>query len=320
MTKSLEATIRTTHRVPGVANCRICQSTNIQYFCSAFDRVLGRRDETWDILQCKRCRFGWTSPTPVQAHIRAYYPPTYLGDVEKRLDEFFSGRLLRSRSWREEVRKVRLVERHISKGRILDVGCGDGKFLWALNPNRWERAGVDISTETVALVQSRMPSIQLIAGNIYSEQLNEGTFDAMTFWHVLEHLPDLEEILTRTLNLLKPNGWLFVSLPNIDSLQSRLFRRHWYGFGDVPRHLYHFSKRSLELLLRQAGFQVRRHVFFSRSVNFHSLKHSLLSWSTERFGNRLAYYTLKPLLLTFPPLEMLTGKYGIVTTVGQKRS
>ncbi len=295
--------------------CYVCGSHNTADFCSARDR---HGSGTWQIVSCRDCGFGWTSPPLREDQIASYYPTAYLGDTRKTLDDFFSGRLTRSRSWRGEIEKVALVERFLDRGRILDVGCGDGKFLWALDPNRWLRTGVEASRDTLAIVRQRMPLLQLLAGDVYSESLGESGFDAITFWHVLEHLPQPRNVLRRTSALLKPGGWLFVSLPNLASLQAGLFRQFWYPFGDVPRHIHHFSTRSLDLLLDEVGMTVKEHRLFSPLVNFHSWKHSLLEWSERRLGSRFPYYALKPLLFAGPPMEYLTGKYGILTTIAQK--
>jgi len=298
--------------------CRVCRDADVEQFCTAVDRVVARPGETWAIMRCRSCGFGWTSPTLDESRIAAYYPPFYLGDTETAIAEFHSGKLTRSRSWRKETEKVRLVEKYAAGGRLLDVGCGDGRFLWALDSRRWERFGIELSAQLVALVRSRMPAISLQAGDLHSDELAEGAFDVVTMWHALEHMPDPQRALRRAAALLGPGGVLFVSLPNLDSLQAQLFRRFWYGFDDVPRHLHHFGRRSLGLLLRDSGLKVQKQLMFSRVVNFHSLKHSLLHWSEEVCGGRTAYYVLKPALFAFPIIERLTGRYGILTTIAQK--
>jgi SAM-dependent methyltransferase len=172
----------------------------------------------------------------------------------------------------------------------------------------------------LSLVRSRLPSLLLIEGDIYSEALVEGGFEVLTLWHVLEHLPNPAAVLQRVRALLRPGGWLFVSLPRFDSLQASIFRSHWYAFDDVPRHLYHFSKSSLDRLLREAGFAIQRHLLFSRLVNFHTLKHSLLNWSEDRFSSRVPYYSLKPFLFPFVLLEEALDRYGILTVIAQNPS
>jgi 2-polyprenyl-3-methyl-5-hydroxy-6-metoxy-1,4-benzoquinol methylase len=298
--------------------CRVCNSSRIEDFCTARDRVLAGARESWHIKRCFSCGFGWTQPVPAAEALPAYYPTSYLGDTAGMLDDFVSGKLAGSRFWRGEEEKVRLVQSFIEGGDILDVGCGNARFLLALDPRCWRRSGIDFARDTLDLVASRVSSLRLISGSIETAKLAPGSFDALTFWHVLEHLPDPVQALEKAAILLRPNGWIFVSLPNLDSFQAQLFRRYWYCFDDVPRHLHHFSKRSLDLLLQRAGLKIRRHLFFSRRVNFHSLKHSLLHWSADNFSSHVPYYVLKPFLFAFPLLEALTGKYGIMTTVAQK--
>ncbi len=300
------------------AHCPVCLCQHGKPFATVFDRVLKRPEELWEIQRCQSCGFGWTTPSLSEDEIKHYYPPTYHGDTVHTIEAFLSGKLQKSRSWRGETEKRDLVERFVGRGRILDVGCGDGKFLWALDSRKWDRSGVEFAEQTVQLVRGKIRDISFIEGDIFSHQLGEGSFDVITFWHVLEHLPRSREVLKRVHQLLRPGGWLFISLPNFDSLQARLFQRHWYAFDDVPRHLYHFAPGPLEILLKERDLTVYKHVFFSPKVNFHCLKYSLINWSEARFGSRLPYYILKPLLMVFPLVEKLSGRYGMLTTISRR--
>jgi len=300
--------------------CPVCNTGSPRLFCTAIDRLHNESGVQWRVLRCRRCGLGWTEPLLREEEVAGHYPAAYLGEIERRIDEYLSGALQRSRSWREEIEKVRLVESFLSSGTLLDVGCGDGKFLWALNPSRWHRAGVEPSSAAVELVRGRIPGIDLQAGDIYHPGLLPESFDVITFWHVLEHLADPDRALGRAVALLRPGGLVLVSLPAIDSLQAALFRRHWYGFDDVPRHLHHFSRASLDLLLAGCGLQVERHLLFSPRVNFHALKHSLLNWSAGVSAGGLWYYTLRPLLYGFQLIERITGRYGVRTVVARRTS
>ncbi len=297
--------------------CSVCGSEAVGVLCSAEDRLI-KRETSWRVLRCRDCQFGWTDPPLPEHTIASYYPPTYLGDYESTVNDFKTGVLPGSRSWRKEKEKVLLVEEYVLSGKILDVGCADARFLLALDGLRWERWGVELSKGAVEVVRRGFPELKLVWGDVQTPALPAQYFDAITLWHVLEHLPRTGEVLARLHNLLAPGGFLFVSLPNVASHQAELFGRFWYAFDDVPRHLYHFSPVSLGRLLQQAGFEVSDRVFFSRLVNYHCLKHSLLNWSQDRFRSRLPYYALKPLLFAFPPLESVTGRYGIMTFIARK--
>ena len=299
--------------------CAVCSSLHWQLFTTSFDRLFNRPENVWEIRRCQDCGFGWTSPSLPEKELIDHYPPNYLGETTHTVNAFLSGKLQRSRSWRRETEKIKLLERHITEGHILDVGCGDGKFLWGLDPHKWQRTGVDFAKETLSVVASKIHDINLINGNIFSQKLQENQFDVITLWHVLEHLPNSLKVLERAYKLLRPGGWIVISVPNFSSLQARLFGRYWYAI-DVPRHLYHFSPNSLEILLKKVNLQFQKHLFFSPMANIHSLKYSLVYWSEAYFGNRLPYYLLKPLLFAFPFIERWNKKYGMLTTIARKDS
>jgi len=270
-------------------------------------------------MQCRECGYGWTYPPLEEAKIGEYYPSAYLGDTARMIEEFQAGRLQKSRSWRKETEKARLIQKFVSGGRILDVGCADARFLLALNEQRWARTGVEFSEPTVQLVSRAFPQLCLIPGDIYSERLAPGSFDVICFWHVLEHLPAPGRVLGRVRELLRPGGLVFISLPNLDSFQARLFRRFWYGFDDVPRHLHHFSPRSLQRILSAADLEfLQGPLSFSGIVNFHALKYSLINWSEGRFRSRAPYYALKPLLFGFGIVERVSASAGIITVVSRR--
>lgn len=296
--------------------CPVCRGDRIEFFTRVPDRDRPR-ERLWEVWRCDNCGYGFTRPEISPADIGQYYPPVYLGDTEKTLGAYLEGRLQQSRSWRRETEKVRLVEQFCSEGRILDVGASNGSFLLALDPGRWQRVGVEYIPEVVEMVRSRVPDLEFHQGDIYSDRLKAGQFDVITFWHVFEHLFEPRKILDRTRRLLKPRGVVVISVPNFDSRQARFFGRHWYAL-DLPRHLHHFSPRALEILLDESGFQLERHIFFSRLSNMHQLKYSLIHWSEERFSSRTPYYLLKPLLMTVPWLEALGKNYGTLTTVARK--
>jgi 2-polyprenyl-3-methyl-5-hydroxy-6-metoxy-1,4-benzoquinol methylase len=233
------------------------------------------------------------------------------------MQEYLDGTLQGSRSWKGELDKVAFLEQFISSGRILDVGCSDSSFLLALDSQRWDRVGIEYIGGVVEVVRSFFPELEVRQGDVFSESLKEKDFDAVTFWHVLEHLFHPDEVLNRAYRLLKPGGRLVVSVPRFDSYQARVFKEHWFAF-DVPRHLHHFSQAALTILMQNAGFTVDEYVFFSKTSTRHHLKHSLLHWSRTTFGSSLPYYLLKPPLMVVPFLEGLTDGYGTMTIVATK--
>lgn len=296
-------------------HCAVCSSPRLGLFCRVGDRDFPGK--TWKVWSCSRCGYGWTQPRVTREEIALYYTTDYLGDTRRTLQQFLDGQLKRSRSWRRETEKVALVERYAAGGRVLDVGCAGAAFLLAMDSKRWHRVGVEFVQEVVEIVRQEFPQMEVFAGDIESDRLGENSFDAITFWHVFEHLFESRKILKRVFQLLRPGGSAFLSVPNFASYQADLFRHHWYAF-DLPRHLHHFSPRSLEILLADSGLKVLEHVFFSKMSNFHQLKHSLVHWSEERFASRIPYYLLKPTLFLFSSFERFSVRYGSLTTIATK--
>lgn len=298
--------------------CSICGSSDHSIFCTAEDRLQIRPGVVYEVWCCSACGYGWTEPSPADEELAEFYPPTYLGDFEKVIEEYLSGRLAGTSSWKMETEKAELVEKYVQSGRLLDIGCGEGKFLWSLDPKRWQRVGIDLNQPLIEAARNKIPDLDLHVGTIDDEVLEEEGYDVITFWHALEHIPDPSRALARTARLLRPGGLAFISLPKVESLQAQWFRRHWYAFGDVPRHLHHFSSTSLKLLLSQVGLAFIEEVFFSKAVNFHCWKHSMRSWSRERFRSQLPYILFKPALHLLPLLEALTGRQGVSTLIARK--
>lgn len=270
-------------------------------------------------MVCTGCGLGRTEPQVSPHEIGRYYPNRYYGNAEQLVATQIAGRWAGTSSWRPEREKVDFVNRFRRSGRILDVGCAEGKFLWALDRTSWETWGLEFNAELASL-GGRIKDVHIVAGTLDSAALPKGAFDAVTFWHVLEHLPDPAQALVRARELLRDNGLLIISLPRLDSWQAAWFRTHWYPFTDVPRHYYHYSKHAIELLLARAGFDRISHHAFAGSVSFHCWKHSLRSVLRSRFGREWPYYPLKPFLHPLAWLERLSDSYSTLTTVALKTS
>ena len=247
-----------------------------------------------------------------------YYPPGYWGDVVKTPGSVSNRTTGVGPLLAPGVGKVRLLERYLRKGSVLDVGCGDGKFLWGLDAGRWRRTGIEPSRRVVELVRAadsghrlrdRGPVLGAAATPVPSTRSRSGTC-----WSTFR---TRDECCAGSAICCGPRAGSSSSLPNLSSLQARIFRRHWYAFDDVPRHLFHYSPRSLALLLEQEGFEVRERLGFSRIIGFHCLKHSLVNWSESLFGSRIPYYLLKPILPLCALLERAVRRSGIITLVVQ---
>ena len=139
--------------------------------------------------------------------------------------------------------KVKLINSyHKNKGALLDVGCGTGDFLVEAQNQGWKATGYEPNESAKKLTNSKNVST---IDNLVS--LSANSFDVITLWHVLEHVPNLEEYIKNLKKLLKPSGTLIVAVPNYKSYDAIYYKRHWAAY-DVPRHLWHFSKKSIKRL------------------------------------------------------------------------
>lgn len=297
--------------------CPICRSSSVQLFSKAQYQRSEELREEYSVIRCSDCSFAWTDPRPGLEDLAKYYPTGYFGDISNLIGELKADQLRKSSPWRMELDKVRILEKWTNGGKILDVGCGPGQFLLALDQPRWLPEGIEQDEVASYAIQTLLPELRVWNGNIEDFQGKPNSYDVITFWHSLEHVTQPREVLEKAHSLLCNGGHIIISVPNFDSLQAKLFRKHWYAL-DVPRHLWHFSPRALEILLNETGFEVETHVFFSKAVNFHQWKHSMRALASAATHSLIPYYFLKPLLHLLPFVERLTGKWGVMTFVAHK--
>ncbi len=145
-------------------------------------------------------------------------------------------------------------------GKALDIGCGNGDHLLLLKKLGWDVYGFDIVDHTSPKVKSQ--TIPVLTGSLDDLAHLEGAFDLITMWHVLEHVHDPPATLRFVAKLLSTRGILMLEVPNCSSLAARVFGRHWVAY-DLPRHLCHFTMRTVGRLLELEGFELlqRGHVW-----------------------------------------------------------
>jgi len=132
------------------------------------------------------------------------------------------------------------------KGTLLDVGCGTGDFLEFSKQKGWRVVGIEPNDEARAIANKKTNNSVYKTNHLLN--LENHSFDIITLWHVLEHLPNLEEHIAEFKRLLKPNGTLIIAVPNYKSYDAKIYKTYWAAF-DVPRHLWHFSKESIKILM-----------------------------------------------------------------------
>ena len=212
--------------------------------------------QRFDIWECKNCTLRFTQNVPGQAEIGPYYQSeNYISHSNTR--EGFINRLYHQVRKRTLNQKRKLVEKQTSKtsGSILDVGCGTGAFLHTMDTAGWRTTGVEPDES------ARKKALELYELQLSDPQelfrLPAAGFDAITMWHVLEHVHELHAYIRKIKELLKPAGKLFIAVPNYTSYDQQMYKEFWAAY-DVPRHLYHFSPRCMNILLSTYGLQVTK--------------------------------------------------------------
>jgi 2-polyprenyl-3-methyl-5-hydroxy-6-metoxy-1,4-benzoquinol methylase len=215
-----------------------------------FLEVTATDGKVWRYARCESCRLLSLDPIPTAEEIAAFYAQTAYGTGDTKFPK-----------WLEPVRKgsarrrAKKVNRTLGRaGRILDLGCGAGTFLEAMGKLGHEIHGTELEGPAFDRAAA-VPDLQLVSDELSAGCFPEKTFDVITIWHVLEHLPDPQYTLSCCQRFLKEDGLLIVEVPNAASWQGRLFAKHWLHL-DPPRHLHQFNPVALERALERAGFSV----------------------------------------------------------------
>lgn len=229
-----------------IFECPVCKSTNLKFLTHCKDLTVSH--ETFQILQCTNCELGITTPRPESNKLSEYYKSeeyvSHSGKTSGGIGALYKLARKFTLHWKRET-----IEKYKSTGLILDFGCGTGEFLHTMQNSGWTIAGVEPSDI------ARSKAENLTNQKLYNSLALAASFDVVTAWHVVEHVPDLMSTISSLKKLLKKDGMLFIAVPNFQSPDGVTYFEHWAGF-DVPRHLWHFSKKSMSMLLESVGLKL----------------------------------------------------------------
>ena len=218
--------------------------------------MLCRRPGEWRLAECTKCGLVYTLPAADGGTLLSYYPPDY-GPYHSPVDS-------PARRWRAIVRWILMSPYRLrfgspdfsqlpfQSGRLLDVGCGSGTFLRQAGQLGWRCWGIDFNADIVEKARANAPDATLSVGTL-DDVAPTPAFDLINMTHVLEHLAQPRDALRQCRERLAPGGTLRLGVPNIGSLEAKIFGRYWIGL-DVPRHVVHFRPSVLVRLLEEAGF------------------------------------------------------------------
>ncbi len=244
--------------------------SNKKHFLTVIDHSVSK--ETFDLYYDQDLDLLITSPQPSPNDLGRYYESNdYIShtDSKRSLFEkayhFVKGIALKN--------KLNLINScSPTKGNLLDIGAGTGDFLLSAKQNGWKTIGVEPSQKAKGIAISK--------GITFSEStqdLESKSFDVITMWHVLEHVPDLEIQIQELKRLVRPNGTIIIAVPNFKSYDANYYGKFWAAY-DVPIHFWHFSKTAIQILFEKENIKLEKVL----PMKFDSFYVSLLS---EKYKN-----------------------------------
>jgi 2-polyprenyl-3-methyl-5-hydroxy-6-metoxy-1,4-benzoquinol methylase len=242
--------------------CPICNNDGVKLYERLCDIRFNAPGE-WDISLCKSCTTLWVNPRPLKEELYKCYLeyPTHCDkdiDIEEKEQNVSKWERLKdiilSGRKKENQFSKRMFLTEESPGRLLDIGCGNGSYLALMRDNGWDVAGVEPDPKAALLAKERF-GLDIFVGNIMEADFPPNSFDAITLSHVIEHVPNPHEVLTHCFFLLKHDGKLAITTPNVESLGRRIFGSAWFHLHP-PQHLILYSPTSLRKIVEKVGFRI----------------------------------------------------------------
>jgi 2-polyprenyl-3-methyl-5-hydroxy-6-metoxy-1,4-benzoquinol methylase len=233
-----------------LSNCPVCNAIEYKPFLVCKDNTVSR--ETFRIVQCVSCGFKYTNPRPEENKLGEYYKSEEYVSHSNTKKGFINSvyQLVRKYTL---LKKLQLISGYYKTGKILDIGCGTGEFLKVFKDASWKTMGIEPSSD------ARKMAIENYNLDVKEEaeikNLESESFDVITMWHVLEHVPQLNERIKDLKRLIKSNGIIVIAVPNCNSLDAKIYKENWAAY-DVPRHLYHFIPKDIDTLFKNQGLKV----------------------------------------------------------------
>lgn len=238
-----------------------------KYILKGYDR-LHEIEGCFSLVRCQSCNLERTNPRPTSDTIGAYYPADYAPYHATINTEQAQPKI---KSWLRTV--LGLAAKQIppvAPGRMLDVGCASGGYMEHMQCIGWTVEGIEFSESAAFAARKKGFKVQI--SSLEEAESPSVPYDVITAWMVLEHLHQPIQCLKRMRNWIKPNGFLVASVPDAESLASTLFKERSYDLH-LPNHLYHFTPKTLERLLNNAGWTIGR-IVWQKNCN-------ALLWSAE---------------------------------------
>ena len=232
--------------------CNVCGKNRFSNYLQGRDYFLTQ--EKFTIVRCDECGFLFVNPRPDIDEISKYYKSeeyiSHSNTKKGALNKVYH--IIRKKNHQK---KLHLISSYKHSGTILDIGCATGEFLYFLKKQNWQTMGVepDVTAQNFAKVEYGL--------NVFSEDFLYKTepakIDVITMWHVMEHVHSLELRMQQIKRLLVKDGIAFIAVPNATCYDARHYGEFWAGY-DLPRHIYHFTQKTMIRLFEKHNFKLDR--------------------------------------------------------------
>lgn len=252
--------------------CPVCGNTQLKPKLEVKDHF--GTQETFSLLSCDKCQTLLTSPVPNENEIIKYYKSNSYVSHGDSVNPIFDN-VYKYFQFRNLNYKKKLIDKYTLSKHLLDYGCGTGTFLNFMKSKGWEVLGIEPDQQARQIATNKGLDIRPL-----KDITND--FDCITLFHVLEHVHQLDETLKELIERLNKNGILLLALPNHKSNDAKYYQGYWAGY-DVPRHLYHFSQKSIFALTKKFGLNI----VATHPMYFDSYYVSLLSEKYRESNNQI---------------------------------
>ena len=319
--------------------CEYC-SHETKYHSYNIDSFTGKK---FDIYFCNQCLIAKTN-LDKDFDLTNYYPKNYYGNEGKRFNILFEYLVLFARFLRSFFCFRLFLKKNV---KLLDVGCGRGQFIYLLKKIGWSVFGTELSSTSASAAKKKIgEKFIFIKENLEEVKNININFDIITFWHVLEHLKNPKRVIEVLEKKLDKNGFFVIEVPNFDSYQRFIDRNYWILL-ECPRHVTHFTKKSLLSLFSKDKYNLIKISTFSLEYGCYGMLQSLLNiftptpnylFSLIRSKNAqinkipafknyisllitiLLFFPLLIISFAFELLAVLFKKGGVIRIVVQKNS
>ena len=286
--------------------CRFCHDQDIKTFLPG---------EKFKLLKCQRCGIISTSPFP----------------SEKDLMTFNENRYGQKSNWQEYLSRLPLflkrakkiiveIQKFKKRGKFLDIGCGFGLLLKAAKEQGFDVLGIEKEIERAKIAKEKF-NLQVLAKEFNQIQLSKSSFDVISCFDVLEHIPEPKKFLKTVGKLLKKNGLLVIQSPNIESVMARTTGVQW-NWLLLPNHLWHFTPKTLSTLLTNNGFEILKSKTLDDLSEFNFNLIDVLGIKKTNLLAKIIWKVLRIGLFGLAPLSFIwskLGKGGLIRIYAQKK-